>query len=64
MNKYISFFKTCFAPLFIFLLAMTMVFAGCSDDDDDVAKSNHDKKMEAVTAEVQANRDERHRHAG
>ena len=29
MNKYISFFKTCFAPLFIFLLAMTMVFAGC-----------------------------------
>ena len=39
MNKYISFFKTCFAPLFIFLLAMTMVFAGCSDDDDELQQT-------------------------
>ena len=39
MNKYISFFKTCFAPLFIFLLAMTTVFAGCSDDDDELQQT-------------------------
>lgn len=35
---------------------MSLSAVSCSDDDDDVAKSNHDKKMEAVTAEVQANK--------
>ena len=39
MNKYISFFKTFFAPLFICLIAMTTVFTGCSDDDDELQQT-------------------------
>ena len=39
MYKYISFFKTFFAPLFICLIAMTTVFTGCSDDDDELQQT-------------------------
>ena len=39
-------------------LAALMSFSvvSCSDDDDDSAQSKHDKKMEAVSAEVKANK--------
>ena len=39
-------------------LAALMSFSvvSCSDDDDDSAQSKHDKKMEAVYAEVKANK--------
>ena len=37
-------------------LVAVMSLSAVSCSDDDVAKSNHDKKMEAVTAEVQANK--------
>ena len=39
-------------------LAALMSFSvvSCSDDDDDSAQSKHDKKMEAVSAEVTANK--------
>lgn len=45
-----------FMMMMALVAVMSLSAVSCSDDDDDVAKSNHDKKMEAVTAEVQANK--------
>lgn len=39
MNKYISFFQSRFALLCICLLAMTTVFTGCDDDDDELQQT-------------------------